>query len=185
MVREIFMTEMYRHLESMSMSTDPIDIDVLICDKTDPPFNNLDFQCNGLIMNKHGIGLCTQLKRSLNSIGIVRKLDTITTDIRNNRAVLVSLKSGRWDKMASKGWDIVGGVVEKVKKDGERCTLCLDDLQPEEVYKFNCCNASYHRPCMGKIISSGNTAIADTGKCPHCRQWIGMFSEEIPVFGEV
>jgi hypothetical protein len=183
LAKEVFMAELLRRISSSSISTEPFDIDVLISGQRDPPFTDLDFQCNGLVMNATGIGLCKWLKNGRTPTGIYRMLDTIITDIKSNRAVVETLKRSRWDKMAGKGWDIMGGGVEKVKKQGEICTLCLEDLQPDEVYKFSCCNASYHRPCMSKIISSGQTAIADTGRCPHCRQAIDLFSDEIGVFG--
>lgn len=185
--REVILPELVKRITSMPItSSDVIGIDVLITPSDNPPpFTNLDFECNGLVMNKDGIGLCSELKKRLVPVGIYRRLESVLKDIRENRAVLVNLKGSRWDKMVDKKWDIVGGNVEMVhKSEDEVCTLCLETLPAaDDVYKFSCCNASYHIHCISRIISTGQTAVADTGKCPHCRQGIYLIPDEVKVFG--
>jgi hypothetical protein len=183
--REVLLPELARCIESMSMPTFSVDIDILVSEKCNPPFNNLDFQCNGLVMNENGIGLCSELKKGMTPFGIHRSLMSIMANIERKTAVLVNIKGHRWDKMASKGWDIVGGCVEKRNECDATCTLCLDDVQPDCVYKFICCNASYHRKCMAKIITTGQTAVVDTNRCPHCRQGVYLSPEEVELFGEI
>jgi hypothetical protein len=167
------------------MPTFTVDIDILVSDNCNPPFNNLDFQCNGLVMNENGIGLCSELKKRLTPVGVHRSLMNIMADIDRKTAVLVNIKGQRWDKMADKGWEIVGGCVEKRNECDATCTLCLDDIQSDCVYKFSCCNASYHRKCMARIITTGQTAVVDTNRCPHCRQGMYLSPEEVELFGEI
>jgi hypothetical protein len=182
--REVLLPELTRCLGDILIPTFTVDIDILISEHCKPPFNSLDFQCNGLVMNEDGIGLCSELKRGLTPAGVYRTVTTVIADIERKTAVLVNLKGARWDKMVGKGWEIVGGCVEKRNECDATCTLCLDDIRTDCVYKFKCCNASYHRKCMAKIITTGQTAVADTNRCPHCRQGMYMTPEEVTVFGK-
>jgi hypothetical protein len=135
--REVILPELTRCVEGMSIPTFSISIDILVSEKTSPPFSDLDFECNGLVLTKDGIGLCSALKKGLSPVGVHRTLMNIMADIDRKTAVLVSLKKPRWEKMASKGWDLVGGDIEKRNKCGEVCTLCLDEIESECVYKFS------------------------------------------------
>lgn len=185
--REILLPEIEKCLASMSTPTDFVSVDILISSVKTPPFDDsLDFECNGLVMTDDGgVGLCEELKKGLNAFGICRRLAGIMSDIRENKAVLVRLKENRWDKMADKGWNVIGSNIEKVKNDkGDTCTLCLCDDEDVD-YKFTCCNAKYHSVCMAKIITNGQTAVADTNRCPHCRQGLYLDTEEVRIFGEV
>jgi hypothetical protein len=183
--REVILPELTRCVEGMSIPTFFISIDILVSENTSPPFSDLDFECNGLVLTKDGIGLCSELKKGLSSVGVHRTLMNIMADIDRNKAILVNLKRHRWEKMATKGWDIVGGSIEKRNECDATCTLCLDEIESDCVYKFNCCNASYHRMCMAKIITTGQTAVVDTHKCPHCRQRMDLSPDEVELFGEV
>jgi hypothetical protein len=183
--REVLLPELTRCVEGMSIPTFSISIDILVSEKSSPPFSDLDFECNGLVLTKDGIGLCSELRRGLSPVGVHRTLMNIMTDIDRKIAVLVSLKKPRWEKMANKGWDLGGGSVEKRNTCDATCTLCLDEIEAACVYKFSCCNASYHRMCMAKIITTGQTAVVDTHKCPHCRQRLDLEPDEVELFGAV
>ncbi len=181
--RDVLFPELIKCLQGMSITTTTtVTIDILVSQGSNPPFNNLDFECNGLVMNKNGIELCEELKMHLKPSGIHAVLESVIKDIRENRAVLAHFKLPRWQKMASKGWNIIGGNVEKVTKSGEVCTLCLDDVPENDVYKLSCCNASYHRDCLCKIIHTGQTAVANTSKCTHCRQYVYLREDEVTLF---
>ena len=187
MAREILLPEIEKCLASMSTPTDFVSVDILISSVKTPPFDDsLDFACNGLVMTDDGgVGLCEELKKGLNAFGICRTVGSIMSHIRENKAVLVNLKGHRWDKMADKGWNVIGSNIEKVNNEkGDTCTLCLDDDEDVE-YKFTCCNAKYHSACMAKIITNGQTAVADTNRCPHCRQCLYLETEEVRIFGEL
>lgn len=183
--REVLLPELTRCVEGMSIPSFNISIDILVSEKLSPPFSELDFECNGLVLTKDGIGLCSELKKGLSPLGVHRTLMNVTADIDRKIAVVASLKKPRWEKMTSKGWDLVGGNIEKRNKCGEVCTLCLEDIEAACVYKFSCCNGSYHRMCMAKIITTGQTSVVDTHRCPHCRQRLDLESDEVEMFGEV
>ena len=189
MAREILIPEIEKCLASMSTPTDFVSVDILISSVKTPPFDDsLDFACNGLVMTDDGgVGLCEELKKGLNAFGICRTIGSIMSHIRENKAVLVRLKGPRWDKMAEKGWDLVGGNIEKIHsiESETTCTLCLDMVSDSDMYKFSCCNAKYHRVCMSKIITKGVAAVTDTCRCPHCRQTIILDSSEVEIFGEI
>jgi hypothetical protein len=161
-----------------------VEIDVLISATSEPPFNQLDFHCNGLVMTKDGIGLCSDLKKGRSPFGVYRTLSTVMSNIDSKVAVVFQFKGHRWEKMVGKGWEILGENVDKRRIEGEVCTLCLDDIPSDQVYRFSCCKASYHSGCMAKIITMGQTAVADTKKCPHCRQYLCLEPEEVKLFGE-
>ena len=183
MARSVLLPELVRRLDGMSISSDVINIDVLLT-TAEPPFNKLDFMCNGLVMDKNGIHICEDLKRGLSAFGIHRVYQRILDDINHKRAVLVNLYPHRWDKMAAKGWDLIGGNVEKIKSTDETCLICHDDIKMDDAYRLLCCkNVKYHFDCLAQQITYPTTGIADSGKCPHCRQGIYLTSKEVEVFG--
>jgi hypothetical protein len=181
--RGVLIPELVRRLEGMSITSDIINIDVLLT-TAEPPFNKLDFRCNGLIMDKNGIHICKDLKRGLNAFGVHRVYQRILEDIKHKRAVLVNLYPHRWDKMEAKGWDLVGGNVEKVAVDNETCLICHDDIKRDDAYRLACCtNVNYHFECLSRQITHPVTGIVDSEKCPHCRQSVLLTSTEVQVFG--
>lgn len=186
---EILLPELTRCMASMSTPTDHIDVDILISKDSVPPFDNtLDFACNGLVMNIDGVSMCSEIKKGMSPFGIHRTFQGILSDIYEKRAKLITLKEHRWNKMAEKGWDLLGGNIEKIRSIDESettCTLCLDAISKSDIYKFSCCNAKYHRVCIAKIMTKGVAAVVDTDRCPHCRQTIILDSSEVEIFGEV
>lgn len=185
MTKNILLPELVRRLEGMQLTSDFISIDVLLT-TADPPFNKLDFMCNGLVMDKDGIHMCNDLMTNLNAFGVHRVYQRILDDIIHKRAVLVNLYPKRWDKMAAKGWDLIDGNVEKVSVLGETCLICHDDIEPDDAYRLNCCkNVNYHFECLSRQITHEVTGIMDSGKCPHCRQKIQLTDTEVKVFGMI
>lgn len=180
--QEIIKPQLVERLEGMEIQSTPISIDVLIS-QSEPPFTDLDFECNGLVMTKDGVHLCEDLKKGLTPFGVHRIFTRIVDHIKNKTAVVVNLKGTRWDKMSDKGWDLVGAAVEKVNKSGEECLICLQEIQPDEVHKLNCCNAYYHFACLSTQITYPDRGIVDSGKCTHCRQPFDMSYNEVQVFG--
>lgn len=180
--KEVILPQLAQRLEGMEISSTPINIDILIS-RGEPPFAELDFNCNGLIINKDGLRLCEDLKKGLSPFGVHRTFMKVIEDIEHKRAIVVNLKEHRWDKMAEKGWDLLGAAVEKVNKCGEECLICLQAIEPGDVHKLNCCNAYYHFECLSHQITYPNRGIVDSGKCTHCRQPFDMTAKEVTVFG--
>lgn len=148
-------------------------VDVTICAE----LKNLDFECNGLIINENGIQLCDSLARDLSPFGKFRKLQQITDDILNKRARIVNFIQKRWRKMVDKSdWTVYGWNIQVLCKkpvpDNETCVLCHCDLEGPK-YKLGCCNALYHRQCMKDTFER-----FDTSRCIHCRQAITITEED-------
>ncbi len=185
MARQVIVPELVKRLEGITIPSSVVKLDILLS-TSNPPFNKLDFECNGLVMDKDGIHLCDDLKGCLNAFGIHRVYNRIIDDIKQKRAVLVNLYPNRWDKMVNKGWTLVGGNVEKVAKDGEMCLICHEDIKMDDAYKLKCCkNVHYHFECLSKQITYKSTGIADSQRCPHCRQGIYLTEDEISTFGAI
>lgn len=180
--QEIIKPQLVERMQGMEINATPINMDILISSR-EPPFADLDFECNGLIMNKDGIHLCEDLKIALNPFGVHRKFMKVIDDIEHKKAIVVNLKSRRWDKMEEKGWDLFSKTVEKVNKVGEECLICLQAIDPTDVYKLECCSACYHFDCLSKQITYPGRGIADSGVCTHCRQVVVMSELEVGVFG--
>ncbi len=163
-----------------------IKIDIIISKECSPPFSNLDFRCNGLVMNAEGLHLCNDLKDGLDAIQTSQMLLSVIDEISNKRAVAVTLKGKRWDKMESKGWNLKCLNLELTKevKEDDECILCMSTITKDNggVYKLNCCPAKYHLNCLSKQMKYPITGISDSGKCPHCRQGCLLTEAELDVF---
>lgn len=166
-------------LSSVMVERDPVKIDVILSQSF--PDENLDFRCNGLVLDSDGIHLSKQLTRGLKGIAIHRMFMDVMGEIRNKRAVVVSenLRVNRWDKMEQKGWNIIGETIDRTT-DTDMCLLCHDEGGD---YKLKCCSARYHRECLSNYITRDNTGLADTNKCPHCRQNYFMSPRDVMMFG--
>uniref|UniRef100_A0A6C0CS95 Uncharacterized protein n=1 Tax=viral metagenome TaxID=1070528 RepID=A0A6C0CS95_9ZZZZ len=155
----------------------------------DPPFGNLDFECNGLILSKDGIRLSRCLhdryKSRIFPLELDDKLAKIKKDILHKRAVPISQKlttqmAYRTSKMILKRYtihmqDIITINDEKISKPKEQlncCILCHEDFKNTKHYKLSCCEARYHEKCLILIAFKGKTALMRTHNCIMCRQRI-------------
>lgn len=156
-------------------------IDVVIDSTRTPPFAaNLDYECNGLVMNTHGIALGEALCVGLGPVGKYRVFERVVEDIKRKRAVTVAPSRTRWEKMSKReDWEIVGGLVQKPIVSGEECIICHGAIPSGEVFKLECCNAHYHLGCISDTITRH---IADREACPHCRQGVFITPEEMAVY---
>lgn len=136
------------------------------------PDTFLDFECNGLVMNAHGIQLCEELEQGQSVIGRHRKLQSVTEDILSKKAVCLNFYENRWKKMDKKGWVIQGLGFHKVKpsKD-DMCIIC--HLENPD-YKLYCCNAKYHLECLKKTMVNFSSS-----NCVHCREDLSDWSRVI------
>lgn len=158
-----------------------ISVDVVISSDASPPFNNLDFECNGLIMNKNGIELCEDLAKGRIPEGKFRIFTSIVDDIKNKVARSYSEIDGlRWDKMIERsGWTVQSDHIEKVPCTcTDECIVCHEPIE-EYVYKFRCCSARYHSECIGQLIAN---KCLEKSSCIHCRQHLELTQDEIDLF---
>ena len=134
------------------------------------PFGSLDFECNGLLMDKKGIRMCEEL-------GSGASYKTILNDIKSKTARCFNMIPKRWDKMIDRyGWTVQSDHIEKLGEthDEYECLICHDHIE-DEVYRFRCCSGKYHVECMIDMISRG---CMDSNICIHCRQVLRLSPEE-------
>jgi hypothetical protein len=156
--------------------------------KLQPPFGNIDFECNALLLTTNGINISAQLYPDLAMSEVARfyKLQAIIEDIKVKRAVYSdpsALKSHRIAKMREKGWTTtLKHVIQEAAAD-ERCIICHDDVDSIH-FRLACCNARYHRKCLLLALGSdGNDSdysMMKSGKCIMCKQ-VTQAAAEIPL----
>jgi len=152
-----------------------------------PPFANLDFECNGLVLTRDGIALSEHLKAHIvgardNPMRQQREIQRILKETLEWKARLAQPEPAahRVRKMIRKGFRIVGfkharevagagggGAAEGEGSD--RCLICHGDLDGAH-YKLSCCEGRYHARCLERAGSLGANAIKETETCPMCRQ---------------
>jgi hypothetical protein len=146
----------------------------------DPPFGNIDFECNGLVMTEDGIRLSKRMTFAagmLRSTAACLELKRIMEDILKKKAVIVDSRLDPWrvEKMRRKGWEIVAPFknIEQVKHTPEEkhiCIICHEEFDTEVHYKLKCCNARYHKMCLLNTITTGTSAMQFTDKCIVCKR---------------
>ena len=161
-----------------------------------PPFANLDFECNGLILTQQGIGisryLCTQLRAESNPIHLQKHLQRILEDIGAFRAQLAQpfVADYRMRKMLRKGYTITGFkemvyVQDAMTPDAGHCLICHDDLTTRSHYKLRCCEARYHAKCLFDACTIGPTSMILMKQCPMCRAKMTFLQEDAIVLGMI
>ena len=147
------------------------------------PFGNIDFECNGLIMNKTGIRISKNLYENYlpnifenNPVMRTTILVKILNDIINHTAVFCYKPEFPWYrcmKMGDKGWKIEGlfnqiEIIDDENYTGH-CIICHQDL-PKYMLKLKCCDARYHTLCMQSAFHEGVSSIMNTSKCIMCKK---------------
>ena len=163
------------------------DIDIATY-KVDAPFGNLDFECNGLIMDKHGIRLSEHVKPDIvNPIKRQNELKRVLKDILNKKAIMCERVTVlRSNKMFGKGWFIQSKNIRLINtcylteqaeassddgssSTGGYCIICHEECDNPH-YKLSCCDARYHGKCIIDCWNNSTTySIRSTVKCPMCR----------------
>ena len=144
-----------------------IHIDVIIHETKSPPFSELDFRCNGLVMSKQGIHLCDLLGGIMLPFGKFKLMQDIVEDIHNKVARVYQTKPERYIKMVAKGWTVYGDTISRVVEPCEYCILCHEVCTKTDHYKLNCCAAGYHRACLSRAI---HEFMEPRNECMHCKQ---------------
>ena len=188
--------DIYDAIHQLSKEVHSISVDLMVEMKdimVDPPYGGLDFECNGLIQDKHGIRLCDILRkkympnphsnqRLYDPIGIQRTIASIQVNIRDKVAIPFRTFDNdppadyRVQKMLEKGYTIrLEAVIEKkptssTSEETTTCIICHDELVSSTHYKLSCCNAHYHSKCLIKAHRCGICSMEATGRCIMCRQ---------------
>lgn len=178
-----------------SMYGPEVFIDVLVNkteDILEPPFGNLDFECNGLILGKNGIRLTESLSNSVNMFYNTTKLHQIMRDILQRNAVIV--KTNKVDgyriyKMQKKNWNIITNYthIREVRDNSkeETCIICHEDLEERDHYKLTCCQARYHKQCLLDCATKGTMALQVSHKCIMCKKPLHYILEDIGIFENI
>lgn len=165
----------------------PIQLDIMILQnmhphtiQPDPPFGNIDFECNGLILDGFGIRLSRNLYPQIeNPIKRHLLLERVLSDIIEKKAVSCNEKPcrRRFNKMLDKGWQlsskcilsIIPSRYPELHYEGT-CIICLQNVPLHaNHYKLKCCDARYHIHCLHNAYVMGSSSIMKTKECPMCR----------------
>lgn len=144
-----------------------VTIDLVHTDNFTTDMMVLDFECNGLIIERDGhfsLHPCLSTS-SLCATPLINnnKINQILDDIQKKKAVKVNdTFSYRVDKMLMKGWTIQGHYMEVKKynsEDTEYCAICHDSFTEnvastgELAVKNKCCQGHLHMKCMQKLVN--------------------------------
>lgn len=152
----------------------------------DPPFGNLDFECNALLLKKDGYALSSQLTHRMSPSTRHQMMIRIMGDILKKRAVMRHSNVGlfRVDKMKKKGYTIIYKY-EHIRVCTDQylgyCVICHDDFT-EEHHKLSCCDARYHNCCLVDASRKGSVAMVATQKCLMCKRDIYAIHSDIEAF---
>lgn len=162
------------------------------------PFAPLDFQCNGLLMNRErGLFMSNRiaLERD-NPIAYHRKYLAVMRDVVDRRAVRNDMwreiPGYRVSNMLGKGWDIcdfqcverVPAVVLSTDIPAPMCMICHDDLDKAH-YKMKCCEARMHLGCVHSAMTRGVAAMTETLQCIMCRQGLCAVQDDAIILGSI
>lgn len=175
-----FTCDIYNFIGSLNLPKIKLDLFEILSDiEIDPPFGNLDFECNGLILDKYKIRLSSILENIYNIkfSGISKSIQVTTKiidDIIHKRAIMVPtpLSSSRTKKLYDKGWTIIQDYknFENIteKNYSGNCIICMDSVSDNHL-KMKCCDARYHDNCLHRAISEGPSCMLTTRNCLLCR----------------
>lgn len=160
-------------LQEESIKAQPVVLDMFIAGcynfhRMCPPFGPVDFECNGLIMEKGGIMLAPSLYPQLSVMARQKMMQRIIKDISQRKAVYVDdsfLPPWRIQKMLAKGWTVdMKYVVSHIEPAADVCIFCHDNIDTKH-YKLPCCSAVYHKECLVNVLSSDFRSC-----CIQCKQ---------------
>lgn len=158
-----------------------------------PPFANLDFECNGLVLTRDGLGLSEHLKATLgardNPMRQQREIARILGETLEWKARLAKPAPAdyRVQKMARKGFRVVGW--QRVREVAEpcaegHCIICHGELDGAH-YKLSCCEARYHARCLERAGTLGANPLRESETCPMCRQSAPGLAADVGVLSAI
>jgi hypothetical protein len=156
-----------------------VSIDIVHCESIkdkEPPFNNIDFECNALIIDSSKqIRISTKFcKERIIDDSIISKLQYMLEIIdgiyhKKTKAVANIIDYNRLIKMINKGYTLTGrDSIFELKKNTDNediCLMCMDKIKDNNKINRTCCVASYHTNCLNGMITNNNF----NKSCPMCR----------------
>jgi hypothetical protein len=187
---------MLDELATKLVDTPSVQIDALIAADPaitlSPPFGELDFECNGLVLTKHGLSLADDLKdkQTPNAfIADINKLARIHAAILKKEARLVNgniTDKYRVTKMKIKGWTILHDDFTSILKclpqetEPPTCIICHQTCE-SNCLKLKCCAAHYHPQCLIEAATKGTAAMAITKTCIMCKRHVNSIKTDISI----
>lgn len=187
-----FIVDRYETIKSiLSYAPPSIVVDVITSVKqyNEPFFTDVDFECNGLYLSKHGLSVSKSILSDDSIYGNIQKINSIIENIIDKKAIYLhpfnteNNIGKRTEKLLNKGWTIqdtlkVVTSINDEHYDGH-CIICHETL-PKTHYKFTCCDARYHRQCIKKVIKN----IQEKKKCIMCNTIIPIVCTHYFLFDE-
>lgn len=171
------------HLAACSFSMD------FFCTLDDAPPHRivlneeLDFECNGLLLTKMGLQLSPAALRCYpdvdcrDPIAVLNKLHEVVQNVLQKKTTCfdVFVPDVRLKKLLNQGWTLEGDsftTLGNVPYEGH-CLVCHDPIEDRSV-KLRCCDARYHFGCLHQALDFQRQQLqrgerADPG-CPMCRK---------------
>ena len=171
--------ELLKKIDNMQLA--PVVLDIMVIqvplDQPQPeaPFGNIDFECNGLLMDANGIRISRTLKSHvINPIDRQIILNRILDDILKNKAKTCQehMTPYRMQKMLKKNWtmsSLSSNVEIRQQEYDGICIICLSHVQHRH-YRLKCCDARYHLHCMKNAFTVGPACVYERHECPMCRK---------------
>jgi hypothetical protein len=168
-------TFIIKTINNIPFKTFNLDLIVIKNENNEPPFgNDLDFECNGLLMDNNGLRLSSLITKKIYNDPIKKHLylNRVLEDSLNNIAKCITYNENRFNKMLKKKWkiDLKSKNIDFIQEsynDGH-CIICHDKCHKNH-FKLKCCDSRYHMNCLSKMYIEGDTCLEITGKCPMCR----------------
>jgi hypothetical protein len=150
--------------------------------KTAVPYGEPDFECNRIILTKHGYefhGIAHPMRK-------LETLQKIIKDILLFQAVPIRAPKYRMVRMLNKGYKIVSSNYTVIKnKDSitpvEGCCLhCLEGFEPTDFsVKNKCCQARYHINCYMETQKQCTVQYNNVDFCALCRTKMDREEREV------
>lgn len=145
----------------------------------EPPFNEIDFECNALIMDgSKQMRLSTRLFVDPCKVDPVQRMmymNGVVDRLIDHKTYVGSINVAPWriKKMISKGYELLGSddvySLKQCTNCEDMCILCLSNFDDKEaVLKRTCCSAMYHTKCFKEMVEQyelKNKCV----QCPQCR----------------
>ena len=185
-------------LANKLVSIPSVQVDALIATESgltlSPPFGELDFECNGLVLTKQGLSIADDLKDKQTPNGFIadiNKLAQVHSAILKKQARLVRgniTDKYRVTKMKVKGWTILHDDFTSILKpsslpdnDPPTCIICHNPVSSSNCCKLKCCAAMYHSQCLIEAATKGTAAMAVTKSCIMCKRFVTNITNDISI----